>query len=158
MKKDNFSVLGMLAMVLTFGFILSGCATGKAPTTEVSTADRVPKTIIITGFDLPMEGIKEIAVQLAEDWSDEQNTWIISVKGVAQLNGQTATAELWHDAGKGDDNWERWTGTGEYGVVIHIYPSAGKTVKEYHGGVNIKDAETTLEWSNFEFGWDWEMN
>ncbi|GHV74677.1 hypothetical protein AGMMS49940_19790 [Spirochaetia bacterium] len=155
MKKNKFSVL---VMVLTFGFVLLGCVTADKPVS--AEVPGVPKTIIITGFNLPVEGIREVNVELTGDWVDEQNAWIRPASGVAQLNGQTLIAELWTN-GLTDTSW---TGTGEYGIIVQIKPRTGKTVADYRyrfnmpgeHSLNIKDAETTLAWSDFVFGWEWE--
>jgi hypothetical protein len=164
MKKNSFLVLGMLAMALIFGFVLSGCAT-EAPATSAPIAE-VPgsgesnndeKTIVITGFNLPVEGIKQIKVDLTGDWVDEQGWWIIPANCVAKVDGQTLTAWLY----VGDTD-ERWTGTGEYGINIYLISSVtGKTVKTYRYGyetgkewITIKDTETILEWADFVFAWD----
>jgi hypothetical protein len=156
MKKNSFLVLGMLAMVLTFGFVLSGCATAKAPAAAVPADDGVEKTIFITGFDLPAAGIKQIKVDLTGDWVDEQDWWIIPANCVAKAEGQTLTAWLWRPNVDG----ERWTGTGKYGINIYLISESGpvKTYRYgYHTGnewVTIKDAETTLNWSDFVFAWE----
>jgi hypothetical protein len=160
-KKPVFLVL---AILLGFEFVLSGCATdplpaAEAPADEVFTdeAPAVPKTLIITGFNLPMEGIRQIKVDLTGDWLDEQNWWVIPANCVAKVDGQTLTAWLY----VGDSD-ERWTGTGEYGVNIYLISEEDKPPITYRyrynmpgiRTVNIKDAETTLEWSNFVFAWD----
>ena len=170
MKKDNFFVLGMLVMAL--GLILAGCATSTGGGDDaVRGDDGIPKTIIITGFDLQLEGTRSFWVVLTGDWDDERNDWIIPANSKEEvdgqpsliLDGQTLTVPLWNY----DDNelLTRWTGTGEYGINFHIFPSTEHgTVETYRylynmpgkRTVDIKDAETTVTWSDFVFGWTWE--
>jgi hypothetical protein len=60
MKKNKFPVPGMLAMMLIFGFVLSGCASAGSPATEVTVAEvskedeeyAFPKSISLS-FSLP---------------------------------------------------------------------------------------------------------
>jgi hypothetical protein len=158
MKNNSFLILGMSVMVLALGLVLSGCAT-QAPSAEMPSggdSNNEEKTIVITGFNLPMDGIEEIKVDLTGDWVDEQEWWIIPANCVAKVDGQTLTAWLYFT-----DSDERWTGTGEYGINIFISSATDETVKVYRYGYNtgsegvtIKDAETTLEWSDFVFAWD----
>jgi hypothetical protein len=168
MKKN--SVFGMLAL----GLVLAGCATstgGNGSVTGGRGDDGIPKTIIIKGFNPQLEGTWGFGVEVTGDWDDEQDGWIIPAISKATvdgkpnviLDGQTLTIPLWNN----DDNelLTRWTGTGEYSVNINIYPRGTGTVKAYryhfntgNESVNIKDAETMLEWSDFVFGWDWEKD
>jgi hypothetical protein len=176
MKKNKFSVLGMLTMVLTFGIVAIGCVStdngsGKQPSGGGEPVEdnggggetnNEPKTIVITGFNLPLEGKGGIDIELTGDWETETHEFIVHARGPARLNGQTLTCQLY--VGNTD---KRWTGTGEYSVNIRIKPPKGPEGTEFYRyqfndddihndvRVNIKDAETTFEWSSFKFAWKW---
>jgi hypothetical protein len=159
MKKNN--VFGILATVLALGLVLAGCATSTGGN---GGDEGVPKTIIITGFNLPLEGKGKINVELTGNWDDENTEFTVHARGLAELNGQTLTCQLHEDFG----DTPHWTGTGEYGVNIRISPPSdtpeGTEFYRYHNSklpdendvrISIKDAETTLEWSSFKYAWTW---
>jgi hypothetical protein len=161
MKNNSFLALGILVMVLIFGFVMAGCATAEAPTMGAPTAE-VPdgdesnneeKTIVITGFG--QSGITPLKGDLIDpDWDNWTN--IASGRLVLGTNydGETATIWLWTEGKDG----ERWTGTGEYSLILEVIPARedGKISSEYYLNRNviIKEAETTVQWSDFEYGWE----
>jgi hypothetical protein len=169
MIYNKIFVFGMLTMVLTLGLVLAGCSTTNATSSGNVGDDGVPKTIIINGFNPPPAKIYR--VELTGDFSGELFEFIVLAADDAKLDGQILTAELFGVDGSGKSSGKRWTGTGEYSVNIRIVPSTGKIVKFYryrytfnddgiHNDVrvNIKDAVTTLAWTDFKFAWEWEVD
>jgi hypothetical protein len=160
MMKNKFSVLGMLAMALIFGFVLSACATAEVPTAEASSgtdgggeSNNEEKTIIITGFS--QSGITPLKGDLIDpDWDNWTNIANGRLVLGTNYDGETATIWLWTEGKDG----ERWTGTGEYSLILEVIPAreAGKKSSEYvlNRNVDIKEAETTVQWSDFEYGWE----
>ena len=151
MKKNKFSVLGMLAIVLALGLVFVGC------TTTGGTGDGEPnneeKTIIINGFSqsgiTPRKGD-----MILPDWDNWTNVASGTLVLGTNYDGETATIWLWTEGKDG----ERWTGTGEYSLLLSVTPAreAGKSSSTYvlNRNVVIKEAETILKWSDFEYGWE----
>jgi len=72
MKKNNFSFLGMLAITLTLGLVLTGCATGAAPaeseTTFTAPAETLSSLLRIAPFE----------IQQWEFWSEYRDVKVYS--------------------------------------------------------------------------------
>jgi hypothetical protein len=102
MKKGNFFVFGMLAMVLTFGSVLSGCATAEAPTAGVPVPE-VPKInaekLIGQYSDAKVEGAEAITSKerfeaLIRQLADSTIVWDDARAGTGQMDDGTAMQEV----------------------------------------------------------------
>jgi hypothetical protein len=112
MKKNSFLVLGMLAMVLVFGFVLSGCATAgvpvaAAPAAEVSAAGvpvpEVPKInaeeLIGQYSDTKIEGAEAVTAKerfeaFIRRLADSAIVWDDAWAGTSQMDDGTAMQEV----------------------------------------------------------------
>jgi hypothetical protein len=159
MKKDNFFVLGMLAMVLALGLAFVGCDNGGGGDEPYDG----PKTIKITGFnlDIPVttnhktgESAKFLYVSVREPVDNGPR---IANGQVKNPSGQDITFELF-------ENSESWTGTGSYFILLEGPPKdSGRDGGRYWYSVNgvdpapvdIKDAVTTLDFSDFVYTGDY---
>jgi hypothetical protein len=102
MKKNKFSVLGMLAMVLTFGFVLSGCATaeGSAAGVPVPEAPKINAEELIGQYSgAKVEGAEAIASKerfeaVIRQLADSTIAWDDAWAGTGQLDDGTAMQEM----------------------------------------------------------------
>jgi hypothetical protein len=172
MKKNKFSVLGILVLVLVLELAFVGCDNGTGGDEPYDG----PKTIKITGFNVAD------AKQLLIFFTNESSFSYPPVAG-----GRTA----WSEDGLGSDitielkdgtdqaDGETWTGTGTYYIWIQVgFPSPTKR-SVYHytvdgipqqppvtdgsydalgtdgitnaASINIKDAVTTLNFVKFVY-------
>ena len=150
MIDKKVSVLGMLVMVLVFGLVLFSCDTGTSDFTNGGGGEpnSEPKTIIITGFNL--EGKTPTKGDIIDtDW----NNWKVYASGGVEPGNNykdgIITLYLWNNDGSG-----RFTGTGLYSLLVTVTDGESRSTYVFNGAVDIKKAETTVEWSDFEFGWD----
>ena len=156
MLKKKLSVLRILVMMLALILVLAGCATtgdNGNETTGGSEPNKEPKTIIVIGFNLesrtPVKG-----VIIDPDWDNWKEYASGGIEPGNNYKDGTITLYLWADDGSG-----RFTGTGEFSLLLSVEPGreVGKPGSTYvlNRNVEINEAETTVNWSDFEFGWDW---
>jgi hypothetical protein len=147
-------MLGIFGVALVFGLIPMGCDTNTSnePNTD-------PKTIVITGFDLYVEGFLEIAIR--EELDGPKTARIGIGGGIPGSDPRDASAKLIDmdttATGTHPENGEQpWTGTGNY--FISFDPDAGgsNSVKYYYSVDDatpskyyIKDAVTKLAFAKF---------
>jgi hypothetical protein len=137
-------VCGIRAVVLVL--ILAGCSTDSSGS-ELYT---IPKTIVITGFDLEVtEGI-ECTVRWSLDGSPIARLYKSGAAGSVVSMGlidMDTTASGTHP----ENGEQPWTGTGNYYIrlkcdnVNYFYAADGTNIKRFY----IKDAVTTLDWTKF---------
>jgi len=160
MKKNRICFIGILIMLLLLSNTLVSCDNGNG-------SDSIPKSIRITGFNLPDR--TRVSVEVIEGFEPD---FIYLAKGQTENIGSTMTFDLYEYSGYTDDFVEttRWTGSGNYYIGIVVRPSitAGKSDTFYlHGPVggnwpdqtvcNIKDSITTLDFGrDFFYAWDGE--
>jgi hypothetical protein len=163
MKKNNFSVPGILATVLIFGFVLSGCATGKN-----GNPDNVSKSIKIIGITLTdAETNGHGSVLICKEYKNEGNLGAAGVIVAREAGSAIITnGELLFEL-KVSDGWnvtnEPWTGSGKYAICLQIAGTGGWDDNDFHrywwtkdgeyAKYDIKDALTTLEFSQFKMEW-----
>ena len=105
MKKNKFSVFGMLAIVLALGFVFAGCATGQ----NGNGGGDVPKAIKIIGNFAP--GFTDEALYLfpsstrPDSWPPVAIGWGVNSEGNLRL-------VKWYP-GMNSSNIEDWTETGK---------------------------------------------
>jgi hypothetical protein len=115
--------------------------------------NKEPKTIIVTGFNLsgktPTKGIL-----IHPNWDNWTEVAAAGVESGFNYIDNTITLWFWVSDGV------RWTGTGEYSLLVDVRPGreAGKSGSVYflNRSVDIKEAETTVKWSDFEYGWEFD--
>jgi hypothetical protein len=167
MKNNKlFALLGTLAFVLVFGFVVVGCATGSSPNTNEpesttgSSPNNEPKSIKITGITFT-DTNGAAGVQLFREPKFGGNSIAREEYKSVQINDGELIADL-----KVSEGWNStdasWTGSGKYYICLmlahangwaddgggtHIFWWAkdGKSA-EY----DIQDAVTTLEFSQFK--------
>jgi hypothetical protein len=165
MKKNSFLILGMLAMVLTFGIVAIGCVStdngsGK-PVEDTGGGENepssVPKTIKIIDSN-ESQGITAQDIMLIFSESAGPEVW-----PPFAIAGKDEQTNIYYVV-KFDGNWDwwdigTWTGTGKFYVVMQTTPpkDSSKDGANYvysEDGtspslVDIRDAVTTLELSKF---------
>jgi len=120
-------------------------ANGGSDKSSSKSGDAVPKTLVVTGID----GISgDVLVTIA---SNGQNlTGSMVAVGGAVINGNTLTVPL---VIPGNES-ERWTGKGDYFIVlvfedagnaIYFYAEGGKSALKY----KISEATTTIAFNQF---------
>jgi hypothetical protein len=162
MKSKKYLVLwGTLVIGIAFGLVLAGCAsTGGAKDSAVAAKQLAaaevpdePKSIVITGFNLQGKTDSHLTLR---DGSGER----VARSSFANP-GTTITFKLTADR----QGQNPWTGTGECLIELEVNP--GKTL----GGarywfsvdgtnraqVDIKEAVTTLDFSNFVYETDYVL-
>jgi hypothetical protein len=132
-----------LAACLSTGGGSSGSAQPAAAAAAVS--DSVPKTLVVTGI----EGFSgDVLVTIASDGRNLTGSMV--AVGGSVLSGSNLTVPL-VQPGRED---QRWTGTGEYfivlvfsqgGNVIYFYAQGGMSALRY----NISEATTTIAFNQF---------
>jgi hypothetical protein len=146
MKKNNFYVLGLLAMVLAFGFVFVGCDTGDTGTDDKNTD---PKSIKITGIVNPSNTKENVEISLsAGNWSQQV------AQGDSDIVNQTLVVDLYSVDAQNDRTQNRWTGNGEWYIRILFWDdTVDKKGYDYllknQQKYNIKDAVTELSFSDF---------
>jgi hypothetical protein len=167
MKKNKFSVLGMLAMVLALGLGLgfAGCDTDGSDEPY-----DIPKSIKITGITLTVDtdtnGEGSVFIYTKPEFGHGPEAGLVA-REVYHLPHIT-NGELLVDLHVCDDGYDAldilWTGKGEYYVCLTFagpigWPDdvEGGTVLRYwwtkdgeRAKYDIKDALTTLDFSQFE--------
>jgi hypothetical protein len=156
MKKDNFLILGMLAMVLALGLVFAGCNT--VGSNELYDG---PKTVQITGYNSSqgiIVGVMNLA-ESADSWPPAANA--------QPIDGQTITYPVLNWEKNSEGVREPWKGTGKFFIWIQCSPPKNDSSKDgsiYVYSVNgtnpapvdIRDAVTTLEWSKFIWSKDYK--
>jgi hypothetical protein len=163
MTKNKFSVLVILAMVLVLGFVLVGCD----PDGGLYTVPKSLKIIGITLTDAETNG--QGSVVICEEYTSEGNLGAAGVIVARAADPVIITnGELLFDL-KVSNGWdatnEPWTGSGKYAICLQIAGTDGWNDDGGHhhrywwakGGeytkYDIKDALTTLEFSQFKIEW-----
>jgi hypothetical protein len=148
MKKVNFYVLGMSAMVLALGLVLVGCPN------ETTGPDTGPKSIKITGINkTDIKANAQVDVN-AGDMSIENGQGSVAA-GASDIANQTLSVDLcsWLNGVNGEWSEDRWTGNGTWCIRLELRSSADnhrfnylwKNWQKY----NIKDAVTELNFADF---------
>jgi hypothetical protein len=168
MRNNKFSVLGMLAMVLTLGLGFAGCDTDGSD--EPYTGQ---KTIKITGYSSGSgfvgggEMIIFSELPGLDDWQPTAvKRWKLEDGELTDGHTYTYALVKWHRHTSQEDwdaywaNPDPWTGTGKFYILIdcanpkndlekdgshYVYSEDGKNPT----AVDIKNAVTTLEFSKF---------
>jgi hypothetical protein len=169
MKNKWFTSIGVL---LVFWLVLTGCASTGAVTPEEPTPGTIPqpagdtantdeKTIVITGFELESWGLAGRMPDIGYLRHPGDQNWVAYCKVEPGVNYKDGTITLWLWVNDGKDVGTRWTGIGEYELLLEIKPAqtAGKSAMAFvkvdtNGNVEnvaIKEAETTFKWSEFDF-------
>ena len=160
MKKNKIYVLGMLAMVLAFGLILTGCATNGGNTdsdipNRGSSDSDVPKAIKFIGdFPAGFEGERLYLFPSStrpDSWPPVAIGWGVNSEGNLRL-------VKWYP-GIARPNIEDWTETGRFYILMQCQPPKdpskdGSNYVYSEDGINptlvdIKDAVTTIDNSKF---------
>jgi hypothetical protein len=165
MKINKFSVLVILAMVLALSLAFTGCD----PNGDDEPYEG-PKSIKITGITLTEDDTDGRAgIVICKEYTNEGNLGnagvIIAREGP---NLGITNGELFFDllvSNGWDATNEPWNGSGEYAICLQITGTDGWdddgghhhrywwTKDGEYAKYNIKDAVTTLEFSQFEMEW-----
>jgi hypothetical protein len=145
MKKNKFSVLGMLAIVLALCLAFVGCATDSGGEPYDG-----PKSIKITGFNLDVPEGLEFVITETLDGPKIARRW----NGGSSSGTRTVSSGDLFDIALGND--QLWTGTGNYFISLNPADGLPESVDYYYSvdGINpskyyIKDAVTVLDFAKF---------
>jgi hypothetical protein len=97
MKKNSFLVLGMLAMALTFGFVLPGCATAGAPAAgppQINAEELIGKFSDETVEGAAAITSKERFDAFIRQLADSAIAWDHASADMSQMDDGTATQEV----------------------------------------------------------------
>ena len=147
--RNKLNLFGIIALITVIGFSMASCASsGGGSSSQASGAgnDGVAKTLVITGID-GFSG--DVLVTIS---SNAQNlTGSMVAVGGAAISGNSVTIPL---VLPGQED-QRWTGTGEYYVVL-VFEQGGQNVIYFYaqGGMsalryNISQATTTIAFNQF---------
>jgi hypothetical protein len=138
MKSKRF-LLGLLAITLVFGMMVTGC--GDKGATEVA------KKLTITG-------IKDITTTYVDVYLLDNNDNLIA--GGTSVRSETVTIDLKQLIQKDKNvsfSSENWTGKGVYAILLFETTGAdyefGKTNAHYVDGINFQNETTTVAYSKF---------
>jgi hypothetical protein len=147
MKKNNFSFLGILAMVLALGLGFAGCDTDGGAEWDGS------KSIKVMGINKP--GIQAYDAEvhiIANDENLPQHGQV--AKGIGDIDNQTLSVALYSWTADGGTNKQQpWKGNGEWTIRlylkdsdnVHYYDYFWKNGQKY----DIENAVTTLNFADF---------
>jgi hypothetical protein len=151
MKKSNLSVLGMLAMVLVFGFMLAGCVMRDDAGTEGTDqgTGTGAKTIQITGLPPPVSNImKTVQVDLLS--GGLSTPFVYAATGAAVIAGETQV-DLYTSLSESASSGNRWTGSGELYIRLRFFDEDASFNFFWKGGKKypITDTVTKLDFADF---------
>ena len=144
--RNKFKLSGIIAVAAAIVLSMSACVSVGGGSTTGSADDGVPKTLVVTGIE---EFSGDVLVNISSDGRNLTGT-MVAVGGAA-LSGNDLTIPLVRP--RQEDR--RWTGRGEYFIVlvfsqdgnnvIYFYSSGGMSALRY----NIAEATTTIPFNQF---------
>lgn len=149
--KNTFKLFGITAIAAVIVFSMASCgstgggSSSSAKTAAPSASNGVAKTLVVTGID-GFAG--DVLVTIANDGRNPTGS-MIAVGGSA-ISNKNLTIPLVIPGRESD----RWTGIGEYfivlvfeqnGRVIYFYSQGGMTALRY----NFTEATTTIAFDQF---------
>ena len=147
MKKDNFLVLGMLAIALALGLAFVGCDNGNVD---------VPKSIKITGIN-QANNKANVQVDLnAGDFDIQQGQGEVA-RGNSDIVNQTVIVDLYTLTSDRHMTENRWIGNGEWCIRLKFRDSATDKARDYvwkeWQKYDIQNAVTELSFADFVLVW-----